>query len=276
MILIGETGATKTDWRLIDESGIRQFSQPGFNVATHDPQVFIDNTKAQFQTIAPDIDRVYLYLSGIGEAGNELLDNLLQETFSKATIHLASDLLGAARALFGSGPGVVGILGTGANACKYDGEQLVERIPPLGYILGDEGSGNYLGKKFLAMYLRGRFSADLTKKIAAQFEGLDEPAVLRQVYGQTSNTYLGTFAKFLIDHQNEPELYPLIHQSFHAYFDAFHFSDSDKQLTHRFTGSVAHFLGNILRKVAAERGIALDLIVQSPIAGLTLYHQKNG
>lgn len=275
MILIGETGATKTDWRLLDGESIQQFVQEGFNATTHDSKVFVQNTKNQFQSFASDIDQIHLYLAGGNDSLNRSLKVSLQQVFPKASIHLATDLVAAARALYGKEPGIVGIIGTGANACIYDGNHITEGISPLGYILGDEGSGNYLGRQFLRMYLRGQFSANLTKKINEQFGEMDENSVLQRVYSQAASTYLASFVRFLIDNQNDEEIYQLIHRSFHDYFDAFRFPKAEKTLKYRFTGSVAHFLGNILRKVASERGITLDLIVQSPIAGLTLYHQQN-
>jgi len=273
MILIGESGATKADWRLIDDSGgVQQFQQKGFNAATHDPAEFL----RELETLIPEPERVkkvYLYAAGVSDGVRSPLTKTFHTVFHDATIYVETDLLAAARGLLGNEPGMVGILGTGANLCQYDGYKIIQRIPPLGYILGDEGSGSYMGRKLLARFLRKQFNSSLLAQINAYFNGIEEEEVIRQVYGRPSNTYLASFSRFLIENQNEREVYQLIHRCFHDYFDAF---GVRKELRYGFAGSVAFLCGNILRKVAAERGIALDLIVQSPIAGLTLYHQENG
>ncbi|MEQ8878289.1 MAG: N-acetylglucosamine kinase [Cyclobacteriaceae bacterium] len=273
MILIGESGATKADWRLIEKKGtIHQFQQKGFNAATHDPAVFMDELKP----LIPDpekVKKVYLYAAGVSEGSKMPLIKVMNGLFHDATISVETDLLAAARGLFGHEAGMVGILGTGANLCEYNGHKIISRIPPLGYILGDEGGGSYMGRKLLARYLRGQFSEELLTKISTYFNGIEEEEVISQVYGKPSNTYLASFSRFLIEKQNDREIYQLIHRCFHDYFDAF---EATTELRYGFTGSVAFLCGNILRKVAAERRIMLDLIVQSPIAGLTLYHQENG
>ncbi len=273
MILIGESGATKADWRLIGDHGeIRQFQQKGFNAATHDHSTFIGELKP----LIPEpekVKKIYLYAAGVNEGIKKPLIQTMQSLFHDATISIETDLLAAARGLLGSKPGMVGILGTGANLCKYDGDQIIQRIPPLGYILGDEGSGSYMGKQLLTRFLRKQFSESLMSEINQYFGGIEEDEVIREVYGKPSNTYLASFSRYLIENQNDREIYQLIHRCFHDYFDAF---GVNKDLKHGFTGSVAFLCGNILRKVTAERQIQLDLIVQSPIAGLTLYHQENG
>ncbi len=273
MILIGESGATKADWRLIGDHGeIRQFQQKGFNAATHDPAEFLQGLKP----LVPEpekVSKVYLYAAGVNDEIKKPLIKTFQSLFGNASIDIETDLLAAARGLFGNDPGMVGILGTGSNLCKYDGDRIIQRIPPLGYILGDEGSGNYMGRRLLAMFLRHQFSKSLLKEIDQYFNGIKEADVIREVYSKPSNTYLASFSRYLIENQNDREIYQLIHRCFNDYFDAF---GVEKNMKYGFTGSVAFLCGNILRKVAVERGIILDLIVQSPIAGLTLYHQENG
>lgn len=272
MILIGESGATKIDWRLIDGKDIQQFQQKGFNAATHSPQEFLAGIATSIP--APDkIKRFYLYAAGIIDEIRLPLNDAIEGLFPNAKVEVASDLLAAARGLCGNAPGMVGILGTGANLCEYDGEKIASRIPPLGYILGDEGGGSYMGRKLVARYIRKQFGDSLLKKIKQQYPDMIESEVVRQVYSGSANTYLSSFTRFIVDNQNDPEVYHLAHGCLHDYFEAF---KVETDLPYRFTGSIAYYLGNILRKVSAERGIKLDLIVQSPIAGLTLYHQEHG
>ncbi|MBV6641495.1 MAG: N-acetylglucosamine kinase [Cyclobacteriaceae bacterium] len=273
MILIGESGATKADWRLIGKDGnIQQFQQKGFNMATHDSAEFLEGLKPLIAE-PEKVTKVYLYAAGVSEGLKKPLIKSMNGLFPDAVISVETDLLAAARGIFGTEAGMVGILGTGANLCEYNGDKITGRIPPLGYILGDEGGGSYMGRKMLARYLRGQFSDELLAEISTYFNGIEEEEVIREVYGKPSNTYLASFSRFLIENQNDREIYQLIHRCFHDYFDAF---EATTDLRYGFTGSVAFLCGNILRKVAAERRIMLDLIVQSPIAGLTLYHQENG
>ena len=272
MILIGESGATKIDWRLINGEKIQQFQQKGFNAATHHPGEFLSGIE-EFIPDPSKIKRFYLYAAGIIDEIRLPLNDAIEGIFPNAHVEVASDLLAAARGLCGNSPGMVGILGTGANLCEYDGKQIASRIPPLGYILGDEGGGSYMGRKLVARYVRKQFGEPLLEKIRQQYPEVTEAEVIRQVYSQSANTYLASFTRFIVDNQNDPEIYQLAHRCLHDYFDAF---KVDTQLPYRFTGSIAFYLGNILRKVSAERGIHLDLIVQSPIAGLTLYHQEHG
>ncbi len=272
MILIGESGATKIDWRLIDDAKIQQFQQKGFNAATHDPAVFLEEIKMLVPQ-PKDIVKFYFYAAGIIENENHPIAESVQKIFTNASVEVGSDLLAAARGLCGNKPGMAGILGTGANLCEYDGEKIVNRIPPLGYILGDEGGGSYIGRKLVARYIRNQFGGSLMGKIREAYPELNESTAVKKVYGEPSNAYLASFSRFVIENQDDLEIYQLAHRCFHDYFDAF---DMKTSLPYHFTGSIAYLLGNILRKVAAERGITLDLIVQSPIAGLTLYHQENG
>lgn len=279
MILIADAGASKTDWRLIDGEQITQFKCGGYNLVTHSLPEYIDSIGQVFQSYGDAIEKLYFYGAGITSgAVAESLSVSFRTVFPRATSAFSSDLLGAARSLFGKEKGMVGILGTGSAGCLYSGEKIERRVPSLGYVIGDEGSGADLGKRLVKLYLRGRLPATLERKLARSFQSLSEESVLEKIYhAPGANKYLASFGSFVIEHQGDPFVYQIIHESFYTYFDSFYGNTNDyKDIKFRFTGSVAYLLSNILRKVSMERGIQLDIISQSPISGLSLYHQKYG
>lgn len=274
MILVGDAGGNKTDWRLQDGKNIVQFSQGGFNAVTHDLSSFVRQCEITFSDQKDNISQVFLYAAGITDQSKPVIEENLSEVFSTGQITVENDLLGASRSLFEDKKGRIGILGTGAGYCEYDGHQITKRIPSLGYIIGDEGSGSYLGKKLLRTYFRGELNKELSSLFSRAY-GSREDEILNAVYAAQGNTYLSSFSQFIIEHQSKPEIYHLVYQAFQDYFDSFVKTNSEIRTPLRFTGSIAYFLGNILRKVGVDNGINIDLISQSPIAGLALYHFEN-
>lgn len=277
MILIADAGGTKTDWRLVDGSVVQQFRSAGFNVRSAGP----DDLSAAIppQVRGKAVQKLYFYGAGINDEqiGKSLKDHL-QLLFPDALIETASDTLGAARSLFGRESGIACILGTGSAVSHYDGMIITGRIPSLGYIMGDEGGGFYLGKMLLRHHLRGTLPSGLSTKLEREYPHINEHFLLEKVYNTPNpNAFVADFARFVIENQADPYLYKLAYQSFQAFFEAY-FGDfvTLKGASIRFTGSVAYFLSNILRKFAADHHLNVDLISQNPIAGLTLYHQQYG
>ncbi|MFH6982897.1 N-acetylglucosamine kinase [Marinoscillum luteum] len=278
MILIADAGGTKTDWRLLDDKQISQFTSRGFNLKTQEFDTYLRELPMELAGLK-GISRIYFYTAGlVTEQDAQRINARLESFYPGAKSHSFSDTLGAARSLFAAQAGYVCLLGTGAGAALYDGQEIAERVPSLGYILGDEGSGADLGRSLLQTYLRQGLPADLQDTFKAQFSELNEAAVLEVVYKQPgANAFLAQFVPFIVEHQNHPFVYQLVSGGFHRYFQAF-FPDKEKYqgAPFRFIGSVAHLLSNILRRVASGYGYRIDLIAQSPIAGLTLYHQEHG
>jgi N-acetylglucosamine kinase-like BadF-type ATPase len=282
MILIADSGGSKTDWRLIQNDGtIGQASAPGFN-PYYQP---IDDLKKNVQEILlpkmqnqeDQVNEIYFYGAGVSSEKNQLsIKDAFLEFFPKAHIEIGWDLLAAARALCGHEPGIACIMGTGSNSCLYDGGKIVDNVPNLGWILADEGSGTAIGKKFLFDYLRKKLPAKLASQFQERFP-LKREEFLEHVYQQPKpSAFLANFTRFIFQHLKEEYCYRLIYDSFSEFYEnnVMEYPDYQNLKVH-FTGSVAFYFSDVLRQVANDKGITVKNILEGPIAGLTLYH-KNG
>lgn len=279
MILIADSGASKTDWRIIDGSGkIEQAQTIGFNPYYQPIEQFDQEVREVLvPQVKQSIDKIFYYGTGCSSDKNrKLIRNVLEVFYPEAHIEIWHDLLAAARALCGTEEGIACILGTGSNSCYYDGAKIVDNVTSLGYLLGDEGSGAYLGKRIIADYLR----KDLPEKLWDQFKKrfpFDRDEILDRVYTQEMpSRFLGSFSHFIFQHLNEPYCYKLVYDSFGEFYEKNVMKYNRYQaLKVHFTGSVAFYFSDILRQVANDKGIAVKNILESPIAGLTLYHKKD-
>jgi len=279
MILIADSGSTKTDWRLIDdEQKIRQFSSQGINpyfqtgeeIASILRNELLPGLPPQTET-SPEL---FFYGAGCRAADKkELVRNALLEVFPGATINVETDMLGAARSVCGHNPGIAAILGTGMNTCVYDGKQITENRASLGYILGDEGSGAHLGKTFITAFLNDELPAALSDRFKERFK-LSKDEIINSVYKKPMpNRYLAGFSKFIYQNLKEQYVIDLVSGCFSEFFDK-HICkyQQHKELKLSCAGSVAFYYSNILRAVAENKGVNIDTVVETPIAGLTLYH----
>jgi glucosamine kinase len=279
MILIADSGGSKTDWRLIKKDGtIAQASAPGFN-PYYQP---IDDLKKNVQEILlPRINdavrKIFFYGAGVSSVKNQLtIKSAFLEFFPEAQIEIGWDLLAAARALCGHEPGIACIMGTGSNSCLYDGGKIIDNVANLGWILADEGSGANIGRKFLVDYLRKKMPEDLAKHFHQRFP-LTREEFLEKIYQQDKpSAFLASFAKFIFQHLKEPYCYRLIYDSFSEFYENNVMQYPNyKQYKVHFTGSIAFYFSDVLRQVANDKGITVKNILEGPIAGLTLYHQKD-
>ncbi|UII34502.1 N-acetylglucosamine kinase [Fulvivirga ulvae] len=279
MILIADSGASKADWRLIDaETNIQQFQSLGINPYHQKAE----NIKAEIMEslkpkISDPVHQLFFYGAGCSSAANkQTLKTIFEEAFPNALITVDHDLMGAARSLCGYDPGIACILGTGANSCYYDGNSITSNVPSLGFIMGDEGSGAWLGKKLLGSFIRGELGDELESKMIKRFD-LNRDTILEHVYQKPFPArYMAGFSKFIFQNIKHPVLYRLVYRGFELFFEKnIEKYDQYRQLPVHFTGSVAFYYSNILRQVANDRGITVRNIVESPIAGLTLYHQNS-
>ncbi|MFY0601547.1 MAG: hypothetical protein JXR03_17865 [Cyclobacteriaceae bacterium] len=279
MILVGDAGGTKTDWRIIDGDRIIEKATKGFNAAIDDPTSFISNTQKELYPFFESTDKVYLYAAGAAtlESGNSFSDqfsNLFQPT---TIIEIQNDLVAAGRALFGHERGMVGILGTGSALGMYETGQVKDRVPSLGYALGDEGSGFFLAKKLISSVLRGQFPAELKSSFLKSYPDFSEKNIIEAVYRQPNpNRNLAAYTHFLNDHINHPFIFELVFDAFKVYFQAFNLSDENKEKKWRFSGSVAFYFEEILKKAGSDFDLYIDKIIQSPVEELARYHQQNG
>ncbi len=277
MILIADSGSTKTDWRFIDENkSIHQFLTSGLNpYFLNESQIAeIIRTELKPKENLNAVSELFFYGAGCsGKAQQEMVANGLGKIFPKAKIEVNHDLLAACRSLCGKESGIVAILGTGSNSCFYEHEKIVVQVPSLGFILGDEGSGTHLGKKLLQAFFYRELPDHLMKNFEDKFHLLKED-VLDTVYKKPlPNRFLASFTHFIFQNRKEETLGKLVHDCFSEFFTHHicKYRDYNKIPLHC-TGSVAYYFSDSLRKVAEENGVHLGKITESPIAGLTLYH----
>ena len=280
MILIADSGGSKTDWRLVLQDGkIEQASSPGFNPYY---QPIEDLKKIVQEILLPKIPKnekvkeIYFYGAGVSSEKNQLsIKTAFLEFFPQSQIEIGWDLLAAARALCGNEPGIACIMGTGSNSCLYDGKNIIDNVANLGWILADEGSGANIGRKFLVHYLRKKLPDNLAKQFHARFP-LSREEFLEKVYQEEKpSAFLASFARFIFQHLKEPYCYQLIYSSFAEFYENNVMKYENYQnLKVHFTGSIAFYFSDILRQVANDKGITVKNILEGPIAGLTLYHTQ--
>ena len=187
-------------------------------------------------------------------------------------VEVGSDLLAAARALCGDSPGIACILGTGSNSCLYDGKGIVKSISPLGFVLGDEGSGAVLGKLLVGDVLKNQLPAALQEAFWAE-SGLTPAIIMEKVYkGSFPNRFLASLSPFLLRHIEEPAIRDLVNNSFRAFFARNVMQYDYREHPVYLTGSIAWYYQDILKDVAREFELRLGTIVQSPVQGLIHYH----
>lgn len=280
MILIAESGGTKTNWCAVSDSGETGIIPTiGLN-----PNFVSKDTIREVLSLEvlpamnnPPIDEVWFY--GAGCSGQAMLDKVADAVNSALPgirVNVLSDLTGAARGLLGNRPGYVCMIGTGSNSGYYDGRNIIANVPPLGFILGDEGSGAALGKKLIADFLRGIMPVDLSEEFRNIY-GAEKDEIVSNVYrGVFPSRYIGGFVKFLNDHIGEPYCRELVYTSFGEFIRRNLSLYSIPPGTGiAVTGSVAWHFSDILEEVFSRNGYAISSLCQGPIEGLIKYHKKN-
>jgi len=277
MLLIADGGSTKTDWRLINEGReYKQVQTSGFNpylvgsdeiesILWKELQPFIDTNGVQ---------TLFYYGAGCSTpVKNMIVESAFEKIFPNARLNISHDLLAAAHALCGDQEGIAAILGTGSNSCYYDGKDIKEGIFSLGYFFGDEGSGAYLGKKFLTAYLHNELPAELAEKLQEEYPKSLE-SILDAVYTKPApSRFLASFSKFISINREHPYMYNLIAEAFRAFYKyqvccyAKH-----KEVPVHFVGSVAYYYRHILTQVGVEFGVTTGKFIKAPIDGLVEYH----
>lgn len=278
MILIADSGASKTDWRVINQKGeIGQHKGIGFNPNYQTAEEMSNDLQDDFLLNLRDkVETIYYYGAGCGSQKNRLqVTNALKSIFRGAEINVDHDLMAAARATCGHQSGIACILGTGSNSCDYDGEIIIAKRPAPGYILGDEGGGAYIGRKFLQDFIHEEMPEKLREKVIDKFQ-LDNQIIIENVYQRPfPGRYMASFCRFITEHNSDPYCYMLYYNSFQDFFKKHVMKYKDyKKKPVNFVGSIAFHNSDILRSAAYDAEIHVNLIIEGPIAGLTLYHQE--
>lgn len=265
MILVVDSGSTKTDWRLLNNDQISIFKSEGLN-----PNIlgleYISSIIQSMNFPKDKIQRIYFYGSGCGSDLNKnKLKELLSSIFPIALIEVESDLLGAAIALCGNEKGIIGILGTGSNVAYYDGRKLDQKNISLGYLLGDQGSGSYLGKLFLKQYLNGFIDSEIAIKIKESPE-----KIIKELYASsTPNRYMASFCPFIFRNRSHPQISKIIRSNFQDWFDQCLYDYPASELN--VVGSIAYYFNSELKHVAKQNNWKVNRVIESPIAALALH-----
>ena len=277
MILIADSGSTKTHWILMSQNGKQQsFYSQGINPYFLDETVITELVSECFQSVnGKNISQVYFYGAGCSLPEKcSLVHGALQFVFPKAAIETKSDLLAAAYALFGDHEGVACILGTGSNAAVYDGKDFSSKIQSLGYLLGDEGSGSYIGRMILQSYLRNEMPHKLRLDFEKKYQ-VDVASILENLYKKEfPNRYLATYAPFATKFAKEVFIKKIIKTAFKNFIkyqlDTLSFN---KKIPVGFVGSVAYYFQDILKEELENRSYIIGEVIQEPIHSLVKYLQ---
>lgn len=280
MILVADSGSTSTDWVLIEGKNVKStFKTNGFNPYFVKSEEIINELKSKFPNNIPQntVNKIYFYGAGCSSKKMiSIIDIGLKNVFTDAEIVIENDLLGAARSLFQNESGIAVILGTGSNTCYYNGKSIEKHIVSLGYILGDEGGGVYLGKLFITSYLNNELPKDISDLFYNEYN-LRKDQILHTLYKEPNpNRFLASFTKFILKHSKNDFLSAIINKSFSDLFVKYICKyDNHDKLKIRFTGSVSFFFQEQLIKTASKFNIKIDLIEKEPIHGLVQFHINN-
>ena len=282
MILIADSGATKTEWACISKDGATRigfFSQgynPNYITGT---QIVSDIRTNLPQGLSPDlVDEIYFYGAGVTELQYPFMEKTLREVFPKAEkVFIAMDTLASCRALLQREPGFAAILGTGANSCLYDGCNEGLNVDSCGFILGDEGSGGYLGKRMITDFIRRNMPPKVYELVGQEL-GRTNDELIDIIYTKPfPNRFCAQYAKFICEHLDFDPYFPeLVTDAFRKFFERIvtHYPDY-QSYTFNSVGSVGYYFKPLLEKVVEEFGMKMGTVLQAPMEGLIQYHTQN-
>ena len=275
MRLIIDSGSTKMDWIFLEKGNVAQrFATQGFNPNYSDLQDLVQTCHGA--SLPNEIQSIHYYGTGCGNEQNcQLIKEVFQSHFPNAEIHVTHDLMAACHALFGHEKGIACILGTGSNACVYDGEKITERAVSLGYLVGDEGSGMHIGREMVRAYFYGFMPENLRQQFEEAFH-LELKDFIQQLYHvEQPSKYLASFAKFAGEHQDNSFMQDLIKGCFEAFIKAFVLRfENCKSLKISFIGSVAYHFQDILKTCLENKGLTMGTVMASPAEGLIRYYSE--
>lgn len=288
MILIADSGSTKTDWILVASDGTQtELHTDGINPARDARDIIYNVLYHDLLTQIPsDISReelsrsgcqgsegaVYFYGAGCIEPFSQTVRSVLKDLFPCCKVEVESDLLGAARALCGHEPGIACILGTGSNSCLYDGRDIIMHTPPLGYILGDEGSGSFLGKVLVNGLFKGVLPDELKQAFCNKYD-MELPGIIEHVYREPSaNRFLASLVPFIVEHRNHPSIHDLLVDAFRQFLVRNVAIYGHKKMPIHCVGGIAYQFADELSEAAASEGMQMGRIMLRPIKSIVQYH----
>ncbi len=283
MKLIADCGSSKIDWCVLDKGAlVKQIFSVGMNAIMTTEDEMRSRIAVELRSLlgelADDIKEIYFYGAGCisAEVCGKVARALRYNIPTAETVEVYTDLLGAARALCGHEAGIACILGTGSNSCHYDGTMITKNVSPLGFILGDEGSGAMMGKLFIADVLKHQLPEELCERFLTEYN-LDLLTIISRVYREpNANRFLASIVPFLKKNIELPEIHALVLGAFRAFFMRnIRQYDGCGTLAVNFVGSIAYHFSDILAEAARAESYHIGTIVCSPMEGLLKFHGEN-
>jgi glucosamine kinase len=278
-ILIADSGSTKTDWSLITPGKkARHFQTAGLNpfFRTADDCSAVLTNELKIKPQKESIDQIFFYGAGVKDRSKAaFIEKVLRQHFGVKKVAAFSDMLGAARATCGAQKGICAILGTGSNSCYYNGSKIAVQNPSLGFIVGDEGSGTYMGKRVLQYYFYKTFDDDLKAAFENKY-GNNLTDILQNIYGQPgANRYLASFTQFLIEQRGHYMVENIIEDALIDFYQRhiLKYREAWKHPIH-FVGTVAYVFRDVIDSLHEQYGLETGTIAKAPIEGLIKYHKQ--
>ena len=277
MILIADSGSTKTQWNVIDrEQLVCEVFTKGLNPYFQTPEEMGKELRSALLPHIPAGPYAAVRFFGAGCTQEKIrsMERMLMDNLSVSdTVEVGSDMLGAARSTCGREAGIACILGTGSNSCLYDGQSITANVSPLGFILGDEGSGAVLGRLLVGHLLKNQLGAELKERFLSEY-GLTVADIIERVYRKPfPNRFLASFSPFITRHLDDPRMRQLVLDAFRDFFvrNVMQYDGYADHPVH-FVGSVAYHYQQLLRDTAEGLGLRVGIIAQSPMEGLRGYY----
>jgi glucosamine kinase len=274
--LIADSGSTKCEWSFLQEGKKKKIVTQGISPYFLNKEQIIAVLQKELlpKLRNVEVDEIYYYGTGLANPENaKLFKSVFKKIYPAAKVQAEIDLLAAARALCGGEKGVVCILGTGSNSCYYNGKKIIKNSPGLGYVLGDEGSGAYMGKKVIQHYLYNTFDEDLMSRFVARFQ-TNASEILEKVYKWPQpNRYLASFALFLAENRGHYMIENIIEDSLNDFFFNHLYKYRESwTLPISFVGGIAYGFKDVLKDMCFTYELELGKVLKTPMDGLIEYH----
>ncbi|MCW3169802.1 ATPase [Chryseobacterium sp. 09-1422] len=280
MIAIVDSGSTKSDWVILDEfkNVFLKTETIGFNPNFISRELIVPEIEknTSLNTVKNSITKIYFYGSGCGVKQNcDTIEHEVGRVFTNAKITVKEDLAAAAYAAYNGKPAIVCIMGTGSNSCYFDGENLKIKLPSLGILIGDEGSGSAIGKQLVRRFFMQKLPQDLHEEFENTYHLTIDEALKNMYHSTRPNAFLADFNKFVVERKDHPYFIQMVSEEMKNFFEyqVIPYEES-KESEINFIGSIAYYYENILRSVASELHLNVGHVVQKPIESLVNYHIK--
>lgn len=280
MVAIVDGGSTKCDWVILDDfnSIFLKTETIGFNPNNIEAHLIVPEIEknTSLNSVKNSVTKVFFYGSGCGIPQNRaIIEKELLKVFTNASVVVKEDLTAAAFAAYRGKPAIVCILGTGSNSCYFDGENVTIKLPSLGFLIGDEGSGSAIGKQLVRRFFMQKLPQDLHQDFQNTYHLTIDDALRNMYHNSRPNAYLADFNKFVVERKNHPYFEKMVAEEMRNFFEYQVIPyDEAKDAEINFIGSIAYYYEDILRNVATELNLNVGQVVQKPIESLVDYHIK--